>query len=229
MAALYRHIWTDFFKSPLDEMPPHENAVRAALKEIVLRGQWYEVYDLLEFALNSPQHTKRNELAAEVSRILSEENAGFRLMDGQFVQITDETEIAAIEEGLSATSRDRFAPARVHLVAALGFLSDRHAPDYRNSIKEAISAVEAIAQIVTANPQATLGQALKVATGRVRIHGALLSAFSSLYGYTNDADGIRHALSDEPNLDAADAKFMLVVCSAFVVYLIQKAGASGTS
>ena len=41
--------------------------------------------------------------------------------------------------------------------------------------------------------------------------------------YTSDADGIRHALSEEANLDLADAKFMHVVCAAFVVLLIQRA------
>ena len=48
------------------------------------------------------------------------------------------------------------------------------------------------------------------------------TALKSLYGYTSDAEGIRHALSDVPTLDAADAKFMLVTCAAFMTYLIQK-------
>ena len=44
-------------------------------------------------------------------------------------------------------------------------------------------------------------------------------AFSQLYGYTNDASGIRHSLTDEATISYADAKFMLVTCSAFVSYL----------
>ncbi len=40
--------------------------------------------------------------------------------------------------------------------------------------------------------------------------------FGTLYGYTSDADGIRHALMDLPTLTFDDAKFFLVVCSAFV-------------
>jgi hypothetical protein len=51
----------------------------------------------------------------------------------------------------------------------------------------------------------------------------LLKAFSSLYGYRNDADGIRHALLEESNLEKEDATFMLVVCSAFIGYLYEKA------
>jgi hypothetical protein len=50
----------------------------------------------------------------------------------------------------------------------------------------------------------------------------LKAAFSSLYGYTSDANGIRHALTEEPDLDQADAVFMLVTCSSFCNYLISK-------
>lgn len=224
MYGLYRHIWSDHFKAPVDELPK-EDLIRITIKNVFRRGEWYEAYDLLEFVISSRHNQRRDQLTGEVSRILSEELAGFRLMDKQFVEITDETEIAAIEESLSITNSERFAPARAHLATALEMLSDRTAPDYRNSIKESISAVEAVVQILTGNPQAELGKALKLLRTEAPIHGALRSALSSLYGYTSDAEGIRHALTEEPNLDAADAKFMLVACSAFVVYFIQKAGA----
>jgi hypothetical protein len=54
------------------------------------------------------------------------------------------------------------------------------------------------------------------------IHKAIKSGFGSIYGYTSNAGGIRHALIDEPNITFIDAKFMLVACSAFVNYLIGK-------
>ncbi len=62
---------------------------------------------------------------------------------------------------------------------------------------------------------------------KISLHPALKDAFSSLYGYTSDAEGIRHALLDEPNLSFEDAKFMLVSCSAFINYLISKAPKAG--
>jgi hypothetical protein len=44
---------------------------------------------------------------------------------------------------------------------------------------------------------------------------SLKRAFDKLYGYTSDADGIRHALLEEDSVTFEQAKFMLVVCSAF--------------
>jgi hypothetical protein len=55
------------------------------------------------------------------------------------------------------------------------------------------------------------------------LHGALKTAFSALYGYTSDSGGIRHFLNrDDVVPDFDSAKFMLVVCSAFINYLLPK-------
>lgn len=81
--------------------------------------------------------------------------------------------------------------------------------------------MEAACNLITGS-KATLGQALKALEGKTEIHPAFKNALSSLYGYTSDASGIRHALIEEENVDFADAKFMLVSCAAFVNYLKSK-------
>jgi hypothetical protein len=106
-------------------------------------------------------------------------------------------------------------------------LADRKSPDYRNSIKESISAVEAIANRAAGTTGKTLGQAIDAMS--LDLHGALAEAFKKLYGYTSDASGIRHALMDEPNLELEDAMFMLVTCSAFVNFVVAKAAREGVS
>ena len=68
-----------------------------------------------------------------------------------------------------------------------------------------------------------MGKTLKKLKDRgVYIHPAMESAFSSLYGYTSDENGIRHGGADFNNAPAEDAKYMLISCSAFVNYLIEK-------
>ncbi len=54
-------------------------------------------------------------------------------------------------------------------------------------------------------------------------------AFSRLYGYTSDEGGIRHAMQEDAKCDFDDAKYMLVTCSAFVSFLVAKAGKHGIS
>ena len=56
----------------------------------------------------------------------------------------------------------------------------------------------------------------------LQIHNAMEKAFLALYGYTSDENGIRHGGIDFTSVPSEDAKYMLVSCSAFVNYLMEK-------
>jgi len=58
----------------------------------------------------------------------------------------------------------------------------------------------------------------------IKPHPALKPAFSNLYGYTSDEGGIRHALLQAESVRFEDAKFFLVLCSAFVNFVTAKVG-----
>src|SRR5581483_9551223 len=95
--------------------------------------------------------------------------------------------------------------AAEHLRDALEQLADRVSPNYRNSIKDSISAVESVVKVI-AGTNARLGKALKRLTDAgIDIHPSLREGFSKLYGYSSDADGIRHAMMEESNLGQDDA------------------------
>jgi hypothetical protein len=154
-----------------------------------------------------------------VNTVLEKELAGYRVIENVVTQITDEQEIETLTEALED---NRFSGVTNHLKRALELLSNREHPDYRNSIKESISAVESMAKSIVKKPKADLEAALKVLEGSGKIHGALKAGFSNLYGYTSDEGGIRHAMLEEPDLSLSDAKFFLVSCSAFINYLKSK-------
>jgi hypothetical protein len=220
--------WNNFFKWPTDEMPRVFGEAKQIIKSQFFKFLWYQVYDFIEFSMfaaSAGEYPPLRDLKGfEVTcnKILKEENSAYRLLKGHFVQITSEEEIKTIEEALADSVL--FPGVKTHLSSALEHLSNRKNPDYRNSIKESLSAVESACQTITGDKNATLGQALKLLEKHQTIHGALKNGFSSIYGYANDADGIRHAhaLDDEPNITFVDAKFMLVACSAFVNYLTGK-------
>ena len=101
-------------------------------------------------------------------------------------------------------------------------ISDRSEPDYENSIKDSISAVEAMCDIILGE-KGTLGDALKkIEKNNIApLHPALKEAFLKLYGYTSDSEsGIRHAASiGGSSATFAEARYMLVTCAAFLNYL----------
>jgi len=169
----------------------------------------FHYYDLIDYK-------------AEINELFQREYVGYRFIDGEITPISDDIEVAEIEKSLDI----EFQGCKSHIKKALGFLSDRENPDYKNSIKESISAVESICQIIAQNSKATLGEALKkLEEHGVKIHEAMKKSFSSLYGYTSDEGGIRHCEGMfESNVTFEEAKFMLVSCSAFVNYLIAEYG-----
>lgn len=167
------------------------------------------------------QKVEMNKYSQDFNSILEQEKAGYRLIDGLISPIVGEIETSCIEDASST----KFSSVNTHLKKALQFYSDRENPDYENSIKESISAVESMCCIITgmSGTQATLGNALKrLEDSGLILHGALKSAFEKMYGYASDSDGIRHGGIDFQNAPAEDAKYMLISCSAFINYLIEK-------
>lgn len=213
---LLSELWADHFNRPLDEIPDRWDKLYGVLREWFFKTEWDQVFDLIEFVGGRVPDEFVDHLSTLANDALERFNSGYRFIGGAFVEITSEQELGEVDAALSAP----FATVRQHLKRALELLADRAKPDYRNSIKESISGVEALAREVSGEPKATLGDLLKVLEREKRLHPALAGAFAKLYGYTNDADGIRHSLTDEGNLTAADARFMLVTCSAFVHYVI---------
>lgn len=230
MDLLFKRLWHNYFKSPIDTLIDFWPVTHKEIRKHFFNFKWNEVYDFIEFIANNypDKHNSVNQnFMKGCNSVLERELSAYRFVGGKITQITSKEEIAGIEEALDASNP--FKPVNNHLKSALDIFSDRKSPVYRNSIKESISAVEAICKLITGNPNATLGDALKEIERKsiVELHPALKNAFSSLYGYTSATGGIRHALVDEPNLDVEDARFMLVACSGFVSYLIAKSSKAG--
>lgn len=229
-------IFTEALIDKLMKRPLYSNNMRKAtldkqqvmdsMRSWILEKEWNRVYDLIEYLPNHyPDQESNTNFRAAANRALEDEHAGYRFIGDVLVRITAEEELKSIEESLELTGP--FATVSEHLRQALQLLSDREAPDYRNSIKESISAVEAACNIVSGKSKATLGDALKAIEDETA-HPVLKASFEKLYGWTSDASGIRHALADEPNVGFAEAQFMVVACSAFTNYLATKSAKSSS-
>lgn len=190
--------------------------------EVIKDCSYNEVIDIIEYSVNWLESRIKEEcrgfLYDSMNKLFEQEYVGYRFVKGYIVAITDKNEIEAIEKACS----NPFEGCRAHIQKALGFLADRENKDYKNSIKESISAVESICEIIVS--EKTLSDALnKLEKAGITIHPALREAFKKLYAYTSDQGGIRHAEGMfESDVSFEDAEFMLVSCSAFVNYLIVK-------
>ncbi len=226
LGILFGALWLDYFKYPIYTMPDRLHLALKQIRDYFFSCTWPEAYDLVEFIVMSYPDTGKNDaFIAYCNMILTREVSGYRFIGKLITPITNEGEIAEIEE--ASRCSDSLEPVAIHLRSALERFSDRESPDYRNSVKESICAVEAMSKLISGREKATLSDALAKIREGIALHPALSSAFNSLYGYTSAADGIRHALLEESRLDSEDAKFMLVACAAFINYLKVKSSKAG--
>jgi len=219
--TLLRRYWLGFFKWPADTQPGFDGTVQE-MRAQFFKFEWNQVLDFVEFTAKSLQ-TMSEPFCEQVNQYLEQENSAYRFISGEIVEITDENEISAIEEGIKKGPK----AVSEHLNVSLRLLSDRKKPDYRNSVKESISAVEAACRLISGDEKATLGEALKILSAKAPLHSAFKNALSGLYGFTSDEQGIRHSLLEESSISYSDAKFMLVVCAAFCSFLAGKRAENG--
>jgi hypothetical protein len=227
-----RSLANHFRKTPVDDLPYYDHDCRKWVKEYFYSLKWHEVYDIIEYVtenyrriVNYPGDKNRDNLQKIANFYFERELSGFRFVAGVLVPISSVAETSEITGALEATSRKGLDGAREHLHTALTLLAKKPKPDYRNSVKESISAVESVSRVLGKSDTKGLADALEELGKKTDIHGALVAGFTKLYGYTSDEDGIRHAILESTNVGFDEAKYMIVSCSAFVNYLIAKASA----
>lgn len=214
-------LWDKFFQKDLHLLNGLTfSGVIESVKELFFKLKWYEIYDFIEFFSQNFPIVKENDetyiisVLSHLNKVLEEERAAYKIVDRLVCPITSDEEIKEIEQALNLP--DKFKNTTDHLQKALELLSNREKPDWENSIKESISALESMVQIIRGK-KGTLGDLIK----ELEIHPALKAGFGNLYGWTSDEGGIRHAKFGEEKLVVGfvEAKYLLVTISAFINYL----------
>lgn len=223
-------VWWQFMNRPLEDFEKRGSynvVFRAYMEDSGI--MWYQKLDLLEFVIRTSVKLAETNNDAKVLEILQRFidllnreferlDFGYRIVNLMVTDITSEEEKACIEKTI-AESADN---VRQHMEKAIELYSAKPTPDVCNSIKEAITAVEAACRELTG--ENTLGDAIKKLESKgIVLQDRLKASMIQMYAYTNQPDtGIRHALMDPdgkyvPTKD--EAYFMLISCSAFINYL----------
>lgn len=148
-------LYDAFFKDHVDPLKLSKEGIRNDLKKRFFALKWFDIYNLLEF-LAYAYHSTSSSYFEKVNKILEEENSGYRFVGEFITPIIDEVEIESIENALHSSYRS----VKQHLGKALELFSDKESPDYTNSIKESISAVESLCKQLIGNTGTPLGSCL---------------------------------------------------------------------
>ncbi|HSW70047.1 MAG TPA: hypothetical protein VLI69_07870 [Gammaproteobacteria bacterium] len=214
-----RKIWIDFFKLAADSISWNPNKDISYLKEKFYAFKWNEFYDFIEFFAKLEDDYNRKSLIKNFNRIFERENSAYTFINEKIVEKISDSEIRAIE-----ATKDLPKLPFEHIKNSSNLLFRRDNPDYRNSIKESVSALESFMRNLTDSDE-SLGDILREYDfGKFDMHPALKIAIkdfmTKLYGYSSDQSGIRHSLKENhKEIKKEEAWFVLVTISSLMNYI----------
>ena len=211
-------------KKPEDEIDTSYDEVIDQFKSLMLQGSFNEVLDLVEILANDSE-AKDEEFVNRISELFEIHVAAYWLdtcnYPYKFFPRSNEAQGEATREAIKTIRDGGMEGAETHLRDAAAHIN---AQQFADSISDSIHAVESVARQIDPKSK-PLGPALNFLekAGLVK-HPALKEAFSKLYGYTSDEQGIRHSLTDKnsPDVDLDEAMFMFEACASFAAYLVNK-------
>ena len=112
---------------------------------------------------------------------------------------------------------DGLSPIRSQWLKAKNFIY-APAPDYENSVKESICAIESTLMVLLGEPASTLGKLIK----RADLDPDIERLVSQAYGYTSNRGFVRHGGTTPSTLTRLEAEFFLEFAATCIVYITSK-------
>lgn len=222
-------VWTRFYNRRSNTYcyrTGDDDAIQSHLLQKTI--PWYTKLSMLEFILEYMGTTFKDkervqikeafilDLNTEFERV----HYGYRIINDTITDIISNEEKESLQEVLSNAEES----VQSHMKQALALYAQKPETDYKNSIKESISAVEALFRIKTG--ENTFGPAYAKIKKSITIHPRIQEAIQKVYDYTNQPDtGICHSKveGDETMVpDASECQFMIIICSAIINYIQEK-------
>ena len=215
-------VFGKFHKKPKSQINYDFKATYNFCELIITAGKAHDTINFIEIMVNE---RGSDGFAPRIRRLFEKHSAPYYLDTSKkpywFVQSASREQGESTEQAIESLHENKMNGAATHLREAAKHMN---AEQYADSIVDSIHAVESVACTICPESK-TLGAALK-SLGKAGIlkHPALKQAFEKLYGYTNDEQGIRHALTeqDAPDVGLDEAIFMFGACASFAAYLAQK-------
>ena len=207
---------------PLDEWDDSFEHHRRRLRHSIETLKFNQVFDLIQFVL---RHQECPQLfIAAMKRVFASSQLAYTIDETTpptIIPAVTDAEGNTIIESLQTLRRAGLDGSASHLREASACINRS---DWAGSIRESIHAVESVARRLDPKASKTLAPALASLERREGLHPTLSGAFTKLYGYTSNEQGIRHALLNQPgaNVGMEEAAFMLGACASFASYLWRK-------
>ena len=182
--------------------------------------------DDFDYHVQTPRSEVQIYIAAELQRIFLEEGLAYEFTDGLVRRRGRKHTVDLTTRAQVVLGDPRLSSARKHYDKALHFFRHPSKPDFENTVKEAVCAVEAAGKaLFPAAKAATLGDLAKwlSTTKDISVPKALCQTITGVYAFRSGGDGVGHGGATGGAATAEAAEYILAICASQVIYLVDLA------
>lgn len=159
----------------------------------------------------------------KVNTILARDGIPWRLdHHGRVIRALHPQVARQIKEARALLTNPRFRGPDEQFERAIGYISKRPEPDEENCVKDAIGAIEAVANILAGTTRVQLNRLLDREPFSSRIHPIIREAIDKIYAYRGAAPGVAHGQVGPSAVSLAEAIWILSTSAATILYFVQK-------
>lgn len=218
------YIWKVLGKEPPGN--PMGGPFHYYIPEVVKQCHWYQCYDILEEIATITKEQLGQESLEEfsggVNAILAREGMAWKLEQGKIVRRYNPIVEEQIKKVHMLLVAPEFTGPDEQFEKAVGHLSKRPNPDEENCVKDAVGAMEAVANIVAGSNNKQLNDLLKEEPFKSGIHTTIKQAIEKLYAYRGAAPGASHGQVGPAVVGVEEAMWVLTTSAATILYFVSK-------
>lgn len=193
----------------------------------IAKCEWWRAYDIVEEIARVARLDGGEELvamlAARVNPALSNEGIAWALdTKGMIERVIPGPISNAVKEARHLLEETRFEGPDNQFAKAIEFINRRPDPDEENSVKEAVGALEGVANIVSGKTNLQLNTVLHQEPLKSQIAPTVRAAIEKLYAYRGAAAGVAHSQVGPTTVDIAEALWALGVVATSIIYIAKK-------
>ncbi|MBI2907779.1 MAG: hypothetical protein HYX92_09005 [Chloroflexi bacterium] len=190
------------------------------------QAPWWQFYDILEQLARLVAKQWGGEyldsLAQAVNVTLAREGISWKMENGQVIHAFHPQIQQQIAEAGALLADPRFRGADEQFGKAIECLSRRPDPDEENCVKDAVGAMEAVANILAGTTGVQLNRLLDQEPYRAGVPTAIRISIEKLYAYRGATPGVAHGQVGQSVVGIEEARWVLAISAATILYFVSK-------
>lgn len=197
---------------------------RPYVQHVINKCDWWEFFEICEYAhAVIVEYTSRaEEFEIENNKLFAHDLMAWKFEEGKIVPARPDEVAKIFEQAKGLLAETKYAGPNEQFRKANGHLSEKPEPDTENCVKDAVGALEGVANIVTGQPNQTLGGLLSNGYLRPLLPDKLHGVFERLWAYRSSEPGVGHANTGTSTVGVEEAEWVLAMCATSMVFLAKK-------